>query len=291
MKNILITGGSGFIGRNLSEGLEESYNIYSPKHSELDLLEYDSLSAYLNNNNIDIVIHAAVHVPAFNGAANEYLNDMKMFMNIEKLSSSLEKVLYFGSGAEYDKRFDITNVTEDEIGKSIPVSEYGLAKYTMNKIARSSENIYNLRLFGVFGKYELWNVKFLSNICCKAIFDLPITIRKDCNFNYLYIDDLVKIVKLFLKGSPEFHDYNICHDNNYLLSELADMVVKISGKKIGISFLSSEKNLDYTADNSRLKNSFPEIKIEPIKKNLIDLYKYYSDNKELIDIETLKNTR
>ena len=42
MKNILITGGSGFIGKNLREQLQGKYNIYAPSHSELELLDYDA---------------------------------------------------------------------------------------------------------------------------------------------------------------------------------------------------------------------------------------------------------
>lgn len=291
MKNILITGGSGFVGRNLSEKLCENYNIFCPKHSELELLDYDELFSFIKEKQIDVIIHAAIHVPQINGIQNEFFNDVKMFMNMEKVSSSVEKIIYFGSGAEYDKRYDIRNVTEADFGRSIPTSEYGLAKYTMTELARVSRNIYNLRLFGIFGKYEPWQIKFLSNLCCKAVYDLPLTVRKDCWFNFIYIEDLADIVEWFVENTPVYHDYNVCHDQNYLLSDLADKVRKVSRKKLEIRMLSNERNLDYTANNARLRAELSSIHITPMERAIEDLYTYYFNNQKDIDYNVLKETK
>ena len=291
MTKILLTGGSGFIGRNLYEQLRDKYDILAPRHKKLDLLDFSSLQEFVKKNNIEVIIHSAVHVPAFNGTEKEFFNDMQMFWNLEKLSQDLDKIIYFGSGAEFDKRYDIRNVSESQFGASIPVSEYGLAKYTMNQFARRSSNIYNLRLFGVFGKYELWQIKFLSNLCCKAVYGLPLTVRKDCYFNFLFIDDLVKITDSFINKTPEYHDYNACHDNEYLLSDLAKMVVEVSGKDLDIVMLSDERNLDYSASNKRLHGELPQLEITPMKRSLEMLYQYYSDNRGQIVFDVLKETR
>ena len=138
MKRILITGAGAksFVGRNLKEALADKYEVFAPPHKELELLDYDALENYVVQNKIDAIVHSAIHVPMFNGAEKEFYNDMQMFLNIEKISRRVEKVLYFGSGAEFDKRYDITMVKEEDLGKTIPVSEYGMAKYTMNKIAQ-----------------------------------------------------------------------------------------------------------------------------------------------------------
>lgn len=291
MKRVLITGSSGFVGRNLKESLDERYALFTPPHSELDLLDGGALERYVTEHRIDVIVHAAIHVPMFHGSEREFFHDMQMFMNLEKISHRIEKLLYFGSGAEFDKRFAIRMVREETLGRTIPVSEYGLAKYTMNTIARQSENIYNLRLFGIFGKYELWQLKFLSNLCCKAVFDLPLTVRRDCWFDFLYVEDLPDIVSWFIDYTPCWHDYNVCHGKEYRLTELAEMVRRVGGKNLPITLLSEEENLDYSADNQRLREELGSVRITPMEQALAQLYSYYDTHKANIDFETLKNSR
>lgn len=291
MKRVMITGASGFVGRNLKEALSGRYSVFAPPHSELELLDYDALERYVAEHQIDVIIHAAIHVPLFHGAEKEFFHDMQMFMNMEKVSRRVEKILYFGSGAEFDKRYDIRMAKEEEIGRSIPVSEYGMAKYTMNAIARRSDNIYNLRLFGIFGKYELWEIKFLSNLCCKAVFGLPLTVRRDCFFDFLFVEDLPDIVSWFIEHTPLWHDYNVCHGREYRLTELAEMVRGISGKDLPIHLLDEERNLDYSADIHRLRTEIGLLHISTMEQALGELYRYYSVHQAEIDFELLKASR
>jgi len=43
---ILITGGSGFIGRNLAEQLASTYEVLAPSSAELDLLKEQAVREY-----------------------------------------------------------------------------------------------------------------------------------------------------------------------------------------------------------------------------------------------------
>ena len=59
--NILITGGNGFVGRNLRKYLlPPNYIVYAVSHNELDVLCLSKLQQFINKNNIDVIIHAAI---------------------------------------------------------------------------------------------------------------------------------------------------------------------------------------------------------------------------------------
>ncbi|GAA0083774.1 hypothetical protein UT300007_02130 [Clostridium sp. CTA-7] len=294
MKNILITGAgpNGFVGRNLKEMLAIKYNIYSPSSKELDLCDYNALEKYISENSISNVIHSAVHNPRTKGIDGEIENNLRMYFNLAKLSTKLEKLIYFGSGAEFDKRFSINMVKEDDIGISIPIDPYGFTKYIMNDNAIKSDNIYNMRLFGIYGKYEYWQSKFISNLCCKAVYDLPLTVRKNCWFDFLYIDDLPIIIEWFIENTPKYKDYNVCYGKALDLVSIAKIVNEVSGKNLEVKLLNTEGfNLSYTANNDRLLKEIPNLRLTDYKSAITKLYKYYYENKDIIDYSILKETR
>ena len=61
MKKILLTGGSGFIGRNLRESfLSGKYEICAPTHAQLDLTDTRAADEFFAKNSFDCVLHAGV---------------------------------------------------------------------------------------------------------------------------------------------------------------------------------------------------------------------------------------
>lgn len=288
MKRVLITGTGerGFIGRNLKEALSERYHLFATTSKELDLTDYDSVARYVDKNNVDVIVFSGSSIE------NPLENDLKMYFSLERISREIEKIIYFGSGAEFDKRYDIIKARECDIGKRIPVDGYGFAKYVMTTHSRLSSNIYNLRLFGIFGKYEDWTYKFISNIVCKAIFDLPITIRQDCRFDYIYVDDIVDVIDWFITNEPLHHDYNMTSGKTVLLSQLAKTVKDVTGCKSEITLLNPDGfNKEYTADNERLRQLLPWFQVTPYVSAIEQLYKWYYDNKSIIRQDVLARTK
>lgn len=82
-----------------------------------------------------------------------------MYYNLKRYNNLYGKMLYFGSGAEYDKSKDISFVTEAEFINNVPLTQYGLAKYIIGKDIEKSSNIYNLRIL-----VYLANMKLAHNI-------------------------------------------------------------------------------------------------------------------------------
>jgi len=54
-KKILLTGGSGFVGKNILESpLAEKYEIIAPPRTELNLFDEDSVDEFFLNKKFDI---------------------------------------------------------------------------------------------------------------------------------------------------------------------------------------------------------------------------------------------
>lgn len=283
--NILILGSTGFIGKNILEYLiERGYNVYAPNHKLMDVLDEKGVIDVLKNGQYDVVINALDR----NGKENSYFeNRLRMFQNLAIHSDLYGKMIYFGSGAEYGRELPVCNIEENQINRVIPSDTYGFCLQQMNDYARKSENIYNFRLFGIFGKYELWNQRFISNAICKAMLGYPITIRQDRYMDYLYIDDLCKIVEWAINNTPKFHDYNAVSGKVYSLYELAETVNHVMHTDVPIYVAKDGYFAEYTANNNRILNEITDFEIENIEVSIDKLAKWYMNNKEKIDREKL----
>lgn len=292
MKKMLILGVTGFIGKTLREYYIENnnYKVYSPTSMELNLLEQESVYEYLQINKFDIIIHAANYGIGQdkNKDKNKILeNVIRMFLNLQACKDLYGKLIHLGSGAEYDKQHPIISVRESEMGKFIPIDQYGLAKYVINDITEKSDNIYNLRLFGIFGKYEYWPVKFVSNICCKAVKGLPLTIRQNVIFDYLWIDDFCRIMDWFIENKPMYHTYNITTNNKIDLLTLCNKVKEVSNKDLPVYVCRDGMGFEYTGNNDRLIKELGHFEFTPIEDSLRELYLWYLKNEDKIDLMSL----
>lgn len=291
--NVLITGGSGFVGRNVKEYLvNKGYDIYAPSSKELDCLNEQKVVECLKKGHYDIVLHFAVYGDGIDKSKDgtkilEY--NLRIFNNFFIHSDLYGKMIYTGSGAEYDKRYPITSVTEEDLlYHSIPIDQYGLMKYTVNKMIEKSTNIYNLRLFGIFGKYEYWKTKYISNLCCKSLNGLPLSLRKNCYFDYLWIDDFCRLVEMFINlEEPRYHVYNAVSGRKVSLYELAELVNEIAGRKSDIIVCNDGWANEYTADNERIRQELPDWRLTDMHESVADLYGWYKEHISDIDIYSL----
>lgn len=288
---ILITGGSGFIARNLFEQLQKEHEIIAPNSKELDLLDSEKVSDYIKSNKFDVIIHTATYDAAPKHSTKDpskvLENNLRMFFNVAKCKDYFGKMIYFGSGAEFGRENWIPKMKECYFDTHVPTDQYGFSKYIMAKHALASSNIYNLRLFGVFGKYDDWRTRFIENACCHAVFGMPIRINQSSFFDFLYIADLARIVKWFIENNPKRHVYNVCTGSNYEFKSLAEKIIKISGKKLDINIKMEGIGREYSGDNSLLMSELKGFKFTSIDESLKELYYWYDLNKQLIEKDKL----
>jgi len=105
-KNILVTGGQGFIAKNLREKLSQhKYNTIYASRYELNLYDEHKIENFIDEYQIDTIIHTAVYDAAPKCTKNDKSlvleKNLKMFLNVVKHSDKVDKIIYFGSGAEY----------------------------------------------------------------------------------------------------------------------------------------------------------------------------------------------
>jgi len=294
-KKILITGGNGFIAKSLYEDLSNSYffplekNVLAPNREKLDLLDSSKVFDYLRENQFDVVIHTATHdaVPRFSSKSPEMVleNNLRMFFNIAKCKDYFGKMIFFGSGAEAGRQNWIPRMDEEYIKSKTPPDQYGYSKHLMSEYATKTDNIYNLRLFGVFGKFDDWRYRFISNACCKAVFDMPITIKRDVYFDYLYVKDLVRIIEWFIENSPKENIYNVCTGNTYSYRSLAKMVIDASSKELQINIHNTDLGREYSGDNSLLMREMKNFAYTPMHESIKELYDWYNTNRNIINTE------
>jgi GDP-L-fucose synthase len=260
---------------------------------------------YLSAHSFDVVVHAATTRSNRRVAAPPDMLDRncRMFFNLARnlvpnlvpdLAGKRErfgKMIHFGSGAEYDRDQLPARVREDYFDTRVPRDAYGFSKYICAKYIERSDRIVNLRLFGVFGAYEDYTVRFISNACCRALKGLPIVLRQDIVFDYLYIKDLVKITRWFIENNGRHKAYNVSTGRPVALTELARVIARVSaqvsGRNPDISVMAEGMGPEYSADNSRMLTEMGGYQFWDVEDSIRDLYAWY-ERYENLDVEALR---
>lgn len=284
---IFLTGGGGFIGRNIVELLGDKHDFLAPASSELDITNADAVFDYISKNNIDIVIHAANvggnRSQKWVGVEWVLEKNMQMFFNLVRCKDYFKRMIVLGSGAEYDKKRDITKIKEEDFDKCVPTDHYGVAKYIMSKYAENVDYITHLRLFGVYGKYEDYKIRFISEAICRAIFGMPIIINQNVKFDYLYINDLVNILDYFISSKPKQTFYNIGRGEALDLITIAKKVLSLTKKDVPVIVKNSGLNKEYSCDINRLKSAMGEMSYTNFDKSITELIAYYQATAPSLD--------
>lgn len=280
IENILITGSGGFIGKNLKKHLEKKYKILSPRSFELNLLDEDSVKKYFLDNKIDLIIHCATvgGVRGEKDAPSTFNENLNMFKNLEQARAKDVRIITFGSGAMYDKSRNLHKVKEEEIGNFEPSDLYGKSKMVLAKKIEETKNAICLNIFACYGEGEKEG-RFPSYAIVQNLKQKDIIIENNCVFDYLFIEDLQKIVEHFILNWTDKKIINITPDESATMLEIAEIINKISANKTKINVLNSVSGLEYTGDNSRLKQEIPDLKFTELKVGLKKLFRHIKEAK------------
>jgi GDP-L-fucose synthase len=137
-------------------------------------------------------------------------------------------------------------------------------------------------VFGIYGKYEDYKRRFISNNICRVLSGLNISIRKNMYFDYLYVDDFSRIVKMFINKDAVKRSYNICTGRNIDLLTLAEIIRKIDGRNISINIKEEGFNPEYSGDNTLFLQEFGKFNFTPPEKGIRKLYHWYKNSSNIV---------
>lgn len=160
MKKILLTGGSGFIGRHCGPLLDKAgYEIISPRHSNYDLLNFNDIKTLTTKVKASHLLHFAWDVTPAN-----YWNNMN---NYDWLIASMELIKQFhnnggervvtaGTCAEYD--WSVNGIYDEYNTPLNPFSRYGQCKKLLYEFlqsyAKDNLSYAHGRIFYLYGPHE-----------------------------------------------------------------------------------------------------------------------------------------
>lgn len=271
MKNILLTGSGGFIGKHLKTYLKDKFNLFTPRSFQLNLLDKKALSDYTKENKIDLIIHSAscgVRISPDATVEEVAKPNIEMFKNLADLNLPM---ITFGSGAEYDKSRPLHKIKEENFGENIPQDPYGYSKYAISKEIEKRENILNLRIFGIYGVGEDKS-RVTSCIINDNSRKEPIMLNQNVIFDFIWIEDFCKIVEFFVENPTKEKFVNVAPTESIEIVELAKIINDLSDFKSEIIIKKEGLNKEYTGDNSKLLKLMPDLQFTSYKDGMKKFY-------------------
>ena len=283
---LLIIGGTGFIGKNLKKYFEKknNFDVYAPTRQELDLFDDSSCLEYVKKLKPDLVIHSAVDITSVE-------NTLKVFFNIYNAKKYFGHMVQIGSGAEYDKRAYEPRMKESLFNKSIPIDTYGVGKYCIaNTLESTEENkVTNLRLFGIFGSYEDYSRRFISNNICNSLAGLPVSLNRNMLFDFIWVDDFSRFLHGIIDKLPLTRtSYNFCSGSPVSLVDLAEIINRLMSNSTDVIVKNSGMNPEYSGDPSIIFNEIGDFDFTPFESSIGKLIKFYKETLTDEDIETFR---
>ena len=187
------------------------------------------------------------------------------------MNNLVDRIIIFGSGAEYNRLTNIDQVNEsDQI--ITPTDYYSLGKYTTSRAATLIDNVYNLRLFGCFGPLEN-DSRFIKNNINKVFNHCSISIQKDRYFDFFYIDDLFKIIEHYINNDSRCKQINCVYEEKYKLSDVANIIKTELIKKDPNIIIHDKSSLDksYTAESNNINFIGNKIKFKGIEQGIKEM--------------------
>ena len=102
----------------------------------------------------------------------------------------------------------------------------------------------------------------------------------------MWIEDFCRMLECFLQNEPKYHTYNLVSGKTVRLSEICQIVLKVSKKDLPVLICREGMGNEYTARCDRFLDEFPQFEYTPLEKSIEKLYDWYENSAD-IDIYEL----
>jgi UDP-glucose 4-epimerase len=292
-KNVVITGGSGFIGSNLARSLTTKNNVIVI--DDLSTGNINNIKDFIDSNkidfikgsitdldllqktfkNIDYVFHEAA-IPSVPRSIKDPLQSNYVNINgtlnvlIAARDNNVQKVIYASSSSVYG---DTPTLPKKEKMKPRPLSPYAISKLTAEYYCQVFTRIYklptiSLRYFNVYGpcqsplsEYAAVIPKFITDILNEKS-PLIYGDGKQTR-DFTYVDDVIK-ANVLAAESDETGIFNIAGGNRISIKNLAEKIMDLCKKK---------QDINYTKPrHGDIKHSYADISKAKEKINYVPSY-------------------
>ena len=246
---ILVTGGDGFIGHTLVKHLLNDGNEVVVVDTKPIKYKHENLTFVKKSVEEDLRFHmqgcdTIYHLAALLGvdtSDKSPLNTLKVnidgTVNVFKnaLDAGVKKVVYSSSSEVYGEAREIP-LKEDS--PKAPVSVYGVSKLTAEMYAQGfvkehGMDISPVRFFNVYGPGQGFD--WVVPIFIKKVLnnEEPIVFGDGSQVRcFTFITDIVNGMGFVRKKGKFGEAYNIANDKPLTMKELAELIIKISGKDL-----------------------------------------------------------
>jgi len=309
---ILITGGTGFLGKHVVKQFTEfsfgQFDLIYPSSRGLNLLDREHTIRIIKAQNPDVILHMAAICGGIlankNSPADFLHKNIEMASNIFEAAhqAGCKKIYTLGSVCAYPK-FCPVPFKEDDLWNGYPEetnAPYGIAKRTLLVLGQSYRQQYNMggahlipvNLYGEHDHFDLINSHVIPALIRKfdtAIENKSTTVEcwgtGEATREFLYAGDAARaILKAVVMGLDTELPINLGTGTDISIRDLAYLIKDLTGFTGEIVFNGSVSNGQpkRMLDVTRSKTMLDWTAETELRTGLIRTIDWYRQNKRLI---------
>ncbi len=253
-QRFVVTGGSGFLGKVLTQKMQEqgATEIFIPRIEDYDLVDPVAIDRMLQDSKPDVIIHLAAHVGGI-GANSEHPAEFfydNLMMGVQLMHKAwqfgVKKFTAIGTVCAYPK-FTPVPFKEDDIWNGYPEetnAPYGLAKKMLLIQSQAYREQYGfnsifllpVNLYGPGDNFNLRSshvIPALIRKCIEAeeagVKEIEVWGDGSPTREFLYVDDAAEGILRATEFYNESLPVNLGSGNEISIKNLAEKIARLSG--------------------------------------------------------------